>query len=234
MEKLIKEVGQIIVLPLHWQEEVYGFLAVSYQDADKDLSEFYEFVLAFEQVLGTIRRQSQLHRMYITDMLTQLYNRSGFYGRVRKRIKELKNVEKMVFLVSVDMDGLKYINDTYGHAEGDYAIKGVAGCLKESVEGRNGICARFGGDEYIVVMIEEKKDADLSFYENYEKLLRGILEQFVKENRRPYEIGVSVGLVYGKLNDMSEIDILMKEADDMMYRQKSEHRQSRASQEKQI
>lgn len=234
LEKLIKEVGQIIVLPLHWQEEVYGFLAVSYQDADKDLSEFYEFVLAFEQVLGTIRRQSQLHRMYITDMLTQLYNRSGFYGRVRKRIKELKNVEKMVFLASVDMDGLKYINDTYGHAEGDYAIKGVAGCLKESVEGRNGICARFGGDEYIVVMIEEKKDADLSFYENYEKLLRGILEQFVKENRRPYEIGVSVGLVYGKLNDMSEIDILMKEADDMMYRQKSEHRQSRASQEKQI
>ena len=232
LEELLNEVKQILVLPLHWQEEVYGFMAVSYQDADKDLAAFYEFVLAFEQVLGTIRKQSQLHKMYETDLLTQLYNRSGFYGCVRKRIKELFGKEKVLFLASIDMDGLKFINDTYGHAEGDYAIKGVAHCIEESVKKHMGICTRFGGDEYIVVIVTEKEEADIPFYQNYETHLQNILEQFRKDSRRPYYIGISVGSAYDRLNDMTDIDRLMKEADDIMYEQKAEHHQSRASKEK--
>lgn len=229
LEELLGEVEQILLLPLHWQEEVYGFMAVAYQDADKDLSAFYEFVLAFGQVLGTIRKQSELHRMYETDLLTQLYNRSGFYGCVRKRIKELSKKEKVLFLASVDMDGLKAINDTYGYAEGDYAIKGVARCIRDSVKGHIGICTRFGGDEYIVVIVTEKEEADISFYQNYETHLQSIVEQFRRDGRKPYYIGVSIGSVYDQLNDMTDLDRLMKKADDIMYKQKAEHHRNRLS-----
>jgi len=231
LEELLNEVGQILVLPLHCQEEPYGFMAVAYQDADKDLFAFYEFVLAFEQVLGTIRQQSELHRMYETDLLTQLYNRSGFYGCVRKRIKELFGKEKVLFLAAIDMDGVKYINDTYGQAEGDYAIKGVARCVRESVKGHMGICTRFGGDEYVVVILVEKEEADISFYENYETHLQSIVEQFRRDGRKPYYIGISVGSVYDRLNDMTDLDRLLKEADAKMYKQKAEHHQSRLSEE---
>ncbi len=227
LEELLNEAGQILVLPLHWQEEVYGFMAVAYQDADKDLYSFYEFVLAFEQVLGTIRKQSELHRMYETDLLTQLYNRSGFYGCVRKKIKELSGKEKILFLASIDMDGVKYINDKYGQAEGDYAVKGVARCVRESVKGHMGICTRFGGDEYVVIILTEKEEADISFYQNYEAHLQSIVEQFRKDGRKPYYIGISVGSVYDRLDDMTDMDRLLKEADTKMYQQKEEHHQNR-------
>lgn len=220
---------ELLFVPLHWQEEVYGYMVASYEDCDKDLGAFYEFVLGFEQALGTIRKQSLLHNMYITDMLTELYNRRGFYNLLEQKIQNLSKREKVAFLASVDMDGLKFINDNYGHAEGDYAIKVVACLLKDSLGGHSGICARFGGDEYMVVIVEEAKEADVEFYKDYERLLQEQVQQFAKKNNKPYEIGVSVGTVFDKIKSLDDIDALMKKADDIMYQCKSEHHASRAS-----
>lgn len=230
LEELFLETEQLLFVPIHWQEEIYGFMAVSYQDADKDLGAFYEFILGFEQVLGTIKKQSQLHQMYVTDMLTHLYNRRGFYNQIEKRIQELSGRDIMIFLASADMDGLKYINDTYGHAEGDYAIKTAACFLKDSVDGRDGICARFGGDEYIVAIVAEEKECDIGFYEAYEPLLQKRVEQFNQRSKKPYPIGVSVGSLYSRISTLADVERMMKEADDMMYHRKCEHHRSRSSQ----
>lgn len=229
MKWMIREIGELLFIPLHWQEETYGFMVVSYKDSNKDIGAFYEFVLGFEQVLGTIRKQSLLHNMYITDMLTELYNRRGFYNVLEQRIQKLSRQDKILFLASVDMDGLKYINDCYGHSEGDYAIKMVARFLKESLEGRDGICARFGGDEYMVAIVEEEKDADIEFYNNYERLLQKRVQRFARRNEKPYEIGVSVGTIYNKVQNSEDIDVLMKKADDKMYNCKCDHHTSRTA-----
>jgi diguanylate cyclase (GGDEF)-like protein len=135
----------------------------------------------------------------------------------------------MIFLASVDMDGLKYINDTYGHAEGDYAIKATARILQSSVQGHNGICARFGGDEYMVAIVTEERDSDINFYDDYELLLQKRVERFNKRGKKPYQLGVSVGTLYGKFGCLGDVDRLMKKADDSMYRQKCEHHSSRTS-----
>lgn len=222
--------NHVLFVPIHWQQEVYGYMVVSYDDADQELANFYEFVLAFGQVMGTIRKQSQLHRMYVTDMLTKLYNRSGFYTQLEKKLQEMAGKNAVIFLASVDMDGLKFINDTYGHAEGDYAIQMVAELLKASVAEKGGICARFGGDEYVVAVVTETSEADTAFYESYDKILQKETDAFNGRKEKPYRIGMSVGALYCDFRDMSDVDRLMKKTDDIMYQVKCQHHDSRLSQ----
>ena len=229
IQKLLYSEDRILFVPIHWQEEVYGYMIVSYDDAAKDFSNFYEFILAFGQVMGTIRQQSQLHRMYVTDMLTKLYNRSGFYNQMQKKLQKKQEEELVIFLASVDMDGLKYINDTYGHAEGDYAIKKVAEFLKKSVAERDGICARFGGDEYVVAVVTDKQKADTAFYDRYDKILQEEADAFNQTGRKPFRIGMSVGALYCDFKDMKDVDQLMKRTDDIMYQVKCQHHDSRLS-----
>ena len=110
--ELFEDTANILFVPIHWQMENYGFMAVSYKECIKDIDAFYEFVFAFNQVLATIRKQSLLHKMYITESMTGLYNRIGFYSELERRFIEIGDNKAKLFLVSVDMDRLKYINDT--------------------------------------------------------------------------------------------------------------------------
>lgn len=219
----------LLYIPIHCQEEHYGVMVTSYDYTGKDTRAFYEFVLALEQVLGTIRRQSQLHRSYITDVLTNLYNRRGFYIKLEKKIKHLTGRKRYLFLASVDMDGLKYINDTYGHAEGDYAIKQLSRILQSVVKNKQGICARFGGDEYMVALITEEKEADYEFYKNFNNIFQKRIERYNRRSKREYMLSASSGTVGRVIQGTGEIDKLMKEADNLMYQCKCQHHESRES-----
>ncbi|MCD7824903.1 MAG: GGDEF domain-containing protein [Clostridiaceae bacterium] len=232
MQWLFDEVGLLMFIPLHCQDEIYGFIAVSYEEVSKDMGAFYEFILCFDQVLGTIRRQSQLHKMHITDMLTGLNNRRGFFQMLEQKIESLKGKQKMLFLASVDMDGLKFINDNYGHPEGDFSIREVARLLRESVEGEDGICARFGGDEYMVAVITEENKANIDFYQKFQELLEKRIGLFNRQAGKPYRLGVSIGSVYRVLSDKNDVDVIMKQADDIMYECKSRHHMSRTARQR--
>lgn len=229
IEEMLEETGEILFVPIHQQEEQYGYMVASYSDCTNDMGAFYEFVLALNQVLGTIRKQSQMHRMFITDNLTDLYNRRGFYGELEKALKELRGKDMTLFIASVDMDGLKYINDTFGHAEGDFAIKTVARFLCGTLEGRKGICARFGGDEFMVAIVSDTQEEDVAFYDAYESILQKRIDRFERRSQKPYQVGVSIGCVHEKIQSMSDVDRLMKMADDIMYACKSTHKNSRTA-----
>ncbi len=233
MHWMFQEVSQVVFIPLHCLGENYGFLAVSYEEISKDIGAFYEFILSFEQVLGIIRRQSQLHKVYITDMMTGLSNRRGFFSLLEKKIRELQGKEKdiLLFLASIDMDGLKYINDNYGHPEGDFAINTIARFLRGSVEryqGAEGICARFGGDEFMIAIVDEECIADTAFFDDYEQELNKRIEQFNKRTSKPYQLGVSTGTIYRRIVDQDDVHRLLKMVDDVMYECKYEHHLSRA------
>lgn len=219
--------ANILYVPIHIQEEIYGFMGVSFEECKEDLVAFYNFALGLDQTLGTIKKQAQLHRMYITDNMTEMYNRRGFFSHLSSDFDRLQGRNMTLFVSSVDMDGLKFINDTYGHAEGDFAIKKTAEFLKASLKGKNGICARFGGDEYMVAMLEETERADISFYEQYDEILQKLVADFAKVSDKPYQVGVSIGSIYSKVQGMSEVDELMKRADAVMYDCKSRHHSSR-------
>ena len=165
----------------------------------------------------------KLQNLYCTDVLTGLYNRRGYDMFFNDYYKECQENHIGLAVFVIDMDGMKGINDNYGHLEGDYAIKTMALAIKNFVA-RNGICARFGGDEFECAIITDSPlnmDADT---------VRDRLNGYIKKHsdtNKPYEISGSVGSVSAVIDDNLDVDALMKEADQKMYADKEIRRKAR-------
>ena len=98
---------------------------------------------------------SQLEKSSITDYLTNLYNRDGFYQKIRQWIAD--KVTKDITFLYIDLDNFKYYNDTFGHAVGDRMLKEVAEILRKQIE-NCGFPTRFGGDEFLITLPFEDKE----------------------------------------------------------------------------
>jgi diguanylate cyclase (GGDEF)-like protein len=93
---------------------------------------------------------SKIRELSVTDELTGLYNRRGFFQLALSRLNFLsRSADDTLLLLMFDLDGLKQINDTYGHSEGDTALKSFADILKQTLR-QDDIIGRIGGDEFIV------------------------------------------------------------------------------------
>ena len=91
----------------------------------------------------------ELDKLYILDPLSGIYNRNGFTRNTKDLYLQCQNEKQPVMVMFLDLDGLKYINDTYGHKAGDKALRGIGQCLARICD-QNEITARFGGDEFLV------------------------------------------------------------------------------------
>lgn len=227
-EEMAERSSHILYLPLHWQDEVYGYMALECGDYELDYERMKDFMMAMAQILGTVKKQSELYDMYIRDALTGLYNRRGFYGEFTRQMKNLAGKDIRIFMASVDLDHLKSINDNFGHSEGDVAIKAIADALSEAA-GDKGICARFGGDEYVALCLWKAGTEPEAFVDIFEKRLQSWISQWNATERKAYELGASTGIIMESIQDVNEIDELMKKADDHMYDCKVRHHSIRAS-----
>mgnify|MGYP000764196500 CR=1 FL=1 len=93
----------------------------------------------------------QIKSFYLMDTLTGIYNRRGYEKKLSELYDRFKEEEFYLTVVSIDMDGLKYINDQFGHAEGDDALKRLAGVMKK-LEKPEEVSARTGGDEFSMLL----------------------------------------------------------------------------------
>ena len=107
-------------------------------------------------MLSDLIENSQLHsrvqRMANLDGLTDLYNHRYFQEGLRAAVHEGRLEGKSVSLVMVEVDKFKLYNDTYGHQRGDRALKSIAHALEVSVRHREAVTARYGGDEFMVIL----------------------------------------------------------------------------------
>lgn len=103
------------------------------------------------------RMEKELRELSLIDELTGLYNRRGFLAMFEQFIKIARRQKNMVFMLYADLDNLKVINDTYGHNEGDMALREVATIFKETFRDSD-ILARIGGDEFTVVPVGSALD----------------------------------------------------------------------------
>lgn len=227
MEQVLGRHNCLMFSPLHFQDEVIGYAANSYnpiyflfQNTRRFINNTNQIMESFKNRQRLERANAELARIHMLDPMTGIYNRRGFYKNVRKLISKAEKQGVGVWVFSIDMDNLKKINDLYGHNEGDKAIKAVASLMtKCTAEG--GICSRFGGDEFVAV-IAETDDAD-SFYE---KISRSIAE-YNRRSKSPYDVSISCGYKAGKPKTLKEIDDLMKASDREMYTQKRKHHSRR-------
>lgn len=150
------------------------------------------------------------------DSLTRLNNR-GQINRYMDQTQYKENVR--VYIMMMDVDRFKEINDTYGHAEGDRALVLVAESLKKVVERIKApvFLGRYGGDEFTIFIQQQQEGEDLP--EIIAAAVRNALAERQRENRLPYELEVSIGwaMLEGKDDTM---DACLNRADKKLYEDK--------------
>ncbi|MCM1529492.1 MAG: diguanylate cyclase [Alistipes sp.] len=169
-----------------------------------------------------LRANNELHHMSQRDFMTGLYNRRGFFEIFSSRMDNAGQKSAAVVVISADLDELKYINDTFGHQEGDSAITTVGRALMSSSV-QEEICARFGGDEFCVAAIIPADDAGEYFAEFKSRFL-GFLNNYNKKSDKPYIVRASIGCSVKMIGEYDGLDDMIRIADENMYCDKSEHK----------
>lgn len=119
------------------------------------------------------------------------------------------------------MDRLKYVNDNFGHTEGDCAIKTVAASLLYN--GGDIACSRFGGDEFAVIAAGSNFEP-----EEYIARVRGYLDEYNRKSGKPYPVGISVGWESSLTGTPADIDEMIRTADSRMYEDKRKRKAVRS------
>ncbi|HEY7783758.1 MAG TPA: diguanylate cyclase [Pyrinomonadaceae bacterium] len=158
--------------------------------------------------------EEQLRNLSLTDDLTGLYNRRGFLTLARHHAKTTRRTGNNLLLIYCDMDGLKHINDTYGHAEGSNAIRQVADILRYTFRDSD-VIGRLGGDEFAILGAVTEDGAGLLTLRLQENL-----RYYNQHSGRAYKLALSVGTTCVNVNDDVDIEELIERADEIMYREK--------------
>jgi diguanylate cyclase (GGDEF)-like protein len=156
----------------------------------------------------------ELRYLALTDDLTCLYNRRGFFAAATQQLKLAQRNSQSLLLLFCDVDDLKSINDTYGHREGDLALVRTADALEQSFRGSD-ILSRLGGDEFVVLVSETSNQTQEVVLRRLEKNLR---KSSATESR--YELSVCVGVARFDPKRAITLGELMVQADKAMYEKK--------------
>ena len=170
------------------------------------------------------RTEEEIRSISVTDQLTGLYNRRGFLTLAEQQLKFSDRNQSDMLLFFADLDGMKWINDTLGHEEGDRALIDVAGILKETFRSSD-IIARMGGDEFAILAI----DTTGIYPEVMMTRLQNQIDTHNNEGTRRYKISISMGTAYYDPENPCSFDELMSRADQLMYEQKK-NKKSRPAQ----
>lgn len=212
-----------IYTPLFFGDRSFGYLALAFENSKVGYPFFFlSFLMNINSMLkGLCDKKnlgllvSRLEDIYTKDELTGLLNRQGFkifsIPAFDKAIADKTPVCAFMF----DLDALKQINDTFGHAEGNFAIQVLAHALENSVE-EGDICSRQGGDEFQVLTFgysQEKANQLMNSVNKY-------LTNYNKLHTKDYCIQVSCGYCLKVPENPAELAEMFKEADLNMYDQK--------------
>lgn len=239
----------LIVNPLFFMEYQFGIMVCDFNISDRYVFEslFTEMSCALklsflinsrEQIENKLRDtllelegyNKKLNLISQTDEMTGLYNRRGFLNQACKNLKVCKDMGTNGLFFYADMDGLKDINDMYGHEEGDSAIKAMADILKNAFR-KADIIARLGGDEFTAFI----SNVDNDFSAEMRNRIQSYIDKYNNDSGKNYKISVSMGSVFfGEDTDWSEnmtISELMRRADMSLYEEKKSKRSKRGNTE---
>ena len=217
--------GIFLLQPIFCGEKNYGFLickikGVKFADYTVYLKIFTnELARAFDYTGQLIEKQnltnelSDLTIQSRTDELTGIMNRRGFMERGQACLDMILETDGCGLVLFADMDGLKKINDTYGHDIGDEAIKTQSQVLM-AVFGKDAIVGRLSGDEFGVIV----QGMQLSEVKRTRLKIDLMNEKYSKKNNLPFVISTSLGHV--DLQNSSKLKDLLNVADDSLYEEK--------------
>ena len=202
------------LMPLHYYQYNYGYLVFTDDPYVLKESMIYTYLEKMQQSLRLLRINLRLKQLYDKDSMTGLYNRFGYENKALPLYDEsIKNGTRLTVLF-VDINSMKRINDTYGHEQGDIAIKTVAASIEENLE-KDWVAVRYGGDEFLVIVPNCGKQKAAGVKKRIEERI----EEKKKENKLPYELTASIGYVTTDPKERPNADLwdYVREADALMY-----------------
>ncbi|MBR6214876.1 MAG: GGDEF domain-containing protein [Spirochaetaceae bacterium] len=223
----------VTVFSLFQQNVQYGYVVWRSGDFDPCMYRIIArtlsciFCSAFVNQREENRRQHleesnmRLMKFSRTDEMTQLLNRRGFMSVGQQSINIAMDIRQTGMVIYGDMDGLKKINDTYGHEAGDRAIKAEAEILSKAFR-RTDIIGRLGGDEFAVVALGLSQD----IYDKIKDQIEKLCEEWNKTTEEEFVLSISLGATFFDENNV-DLDALLKEADAAQYLEKKRKKASR-------
>lgn len=207
----------LLVTTVHLLGKSIGYTAITLDTNSFWYVGYSAFLASFRHLMELQRSQKQLMKMYMEDLLTGLYNRNGFYLKVNQLLETAEDMD--LSIISLDMDGLKQINDTYGHAEGDEALHCLGSIIQDSLQQE--FAARIGGDEFLIAFTG--KNINNRTEEIISHIKQGIRE-YNEISTKVYEIHASIGSYTDCVRNHT-LDYFLKKADDLMYARKAAHKE---------
>jgi diguanylate cyclase (GGDEF)-like protein len=223
-----KDKGMVIFFSLSYKNEVYGYAALVVDTSYNTFVNFkIEYLLTqvgqninklelYEKLFGI----SDVMSLYIRDPLTGSLNRRGFEQKISELFDEDGNAKKELAVVSIDMDGLKYINDNFGHNAGDEAIKETANYIENALNSDEFV-ARMGGDEFVAILILSEVGRVGKFIRN----VRNSIREINLSGKYEFEISSSIGTC--ELTKWHDVAACMNKADKAMYLEKKAKKKNR-------
>ena len=176
-------------------------------------------VRAIRYAIERNQLQQSLRNLSLEDDLTGLYNRRGFVALAEQQLRLARRKDIRLLVAFADLDGLKAINDSHGHVVGSEAIVEAANVLRETFRDSD-ILARFGGDEFVILMPETEAE---TFVAPAERLRRN-LAAFNQREARPYKLSMSLGAAAWDPRQPISLHELIERADKAMYDDKRRRR----------
>ena len=222
------------MLPLYFREDQFGYILIEYGPSNKLIYETLRSQIS-SSIKGALllkARQSaeiklrkafsnledinkDLHNLSHMDELTGLLNRRGFVNMGKRHIELAKARNVPFLLFFADLDGLKEINDTFGHKEGDFAIIKTGEILKKSLR-QTDIISRLGGDEFTFITINtSRKNANI-----IKQNIILNMKEYNHSSDKPYKLSISIGMAYYSPDLNITFKALMEIADKMLYNEK--------------
>ena len=213
-----EKVDFYVINAVNYHNCCFGYFVTSnnYFALQSDL--FFSWIANIGVAMENIRKliimkglTNRLNDMWVFDTMTKLYNRAGFYNFVDDLLEELKRKEQMAYMLFIDLDGLKKINDTQGHEQGDAYICAMSEVIKKEKQ-RNDLAMRYGGDEFVIFgACQNRAEVDD---------LVSRLEMTIKEysfGEECHTLEASIGVSVCPAKEIDDIQSFIHKADEKMY-----------------
>ncbi len=217
----LKPLNPEIIIPISGPEELYGMIIVGKKIVEGEYSD--EEIIYIDRLLkfASLSFQNVIHyRSSVTDFKTQLYNHSFFQRRLNEELAKVKRYDNSISILLLDIDHFKQLNDQHGHLAGDKVLFHLSRTLEHTLR-QEDVIARFGGEEFIVLLPESTKNAAFHVAERIRKEIEQMEIQYMEQK---LSITVSIGVNHIDSTRCEQASQLIEQADKALYTSKSNGR----------